>query len=649
MQLKKCLILALSVLLVTACIREEFDPVQQSQSVVVGFCADGSIRTRTEINEDGKSTSWSPSDRIALWAKDESTQAYTLNNTAFKVYFRDTSTSAFFTTTLGEAMPPDASYTYYATYPTPVSVSGTTATFIAPTSQNGKMGGGAAIMVATPQSGKGALDIVTDREASDEVMDSNLHLGMNHKMHALRMFIPDIDTKRYYGFGEEKVQRIELTMPWDIAGTVSTDFVNPAAGITLTGNGSRTITLNLEEPIGATTANGNSYDYDYAYASIIPAPAGDASIYNGVLEAKVFTSTKAALASISLANLAESHQFLAGHITPVILNCSEVINRHVIRLTWGENYLGEDIHTIYFYDQSGNEVYRITDVASFVATGIHDIDYTFNENKDSILSPLAEQTLTVKYESANAIVSNTIVMPSNLATEAKCHEIEINVPYLFYEDFTNASVFNQSGNLSATGHSDSTIEGSSYGLAGWTGNQIALIESNGLKALAIRHQSECSSAVGGSWQGTYRGRADSAPMTALKSGSAVKIQVSFTYTGYTNGSVAPQVTYGYTYDNSGAIAGQWSAGSSLIDGGTAIANISGNNNTVLDGGIADVAPNSTSTKGRSASFQIANCTNTYRLSWDCYAPYDANNTSFFGTNTQQWIYIDNIKVQIVSE
>ena len=56
MQLKKCLILALSVLLVTACIREEFDPVQQSQSVVVGFCADGSIRTRTEINDDGKST-----------------------------------------------------------------------------------------------------------------------------------------------------------------------------------------------------------------------------------------------------------------------------------------------------------------------------------------------------------------------------------------------------------------------------------------------------------------------------------------------------------------------------------------------------------------------------------------------------------------
>ena len=139
MQLKKCLILALSVLLVTACIREEFDPVQQSQSVVVGFCADGSIRTRTEINEDGKSTSWSPSDRIALWAKDESTQAYTLDNKAFKVYFRDTSTSAFFTTTLAAAMP-DASYTYYATYPTPVSVSGTTATFIAPASQDGKIG-----------------------------------------------------------------------------------------------------------------------------------------------------------------------------------------------------------------------------------------------------------------------------------------------------------------------------------------------------------------------------------------------------------------------------------------------------------------------------------------------------------------------------
>ena len=648
MQLKKCLALALSLILFWACVKEEFESAPQSQGVVVGFYADGSAGTRTTINDDGVSTSWSTTDRLALWALNEGTQAYTLNNTPFKVYFRDTSTSAFFTTTLSEAMP-EASYTYYATYPTPASVNGTTATFVAPATQDGKMGGGAAIMVATPQSGIGALDIITDRGENDELMDGNLHMSMNHKMHALRMFIPDIDTKRYYGFGDEKVERIELTMPWDIAGTVNADITDPAAGLTLTGNGSKTITLNLQEPIGATTASGNSYDYDYAYASIIPAPANDPSIYNGVLDAKIYTSTMAARATISFANIAESHQFLAGHITPVILNCSEVINRHVIRLTWGENYLGEDIHTIYFYDQSGNEVYRITDVASFVATGIHDIDYTFNENKDSILSPLAEQTLTVKYESANAIVSNTIVMPPNLATEAKCHEIEINVPYLFFEDFTNASVFNQNGDLSATGHSASTIEGSSYGLAGWTGNQIALIESNGLKALAIRHQSECSSAVGGSWQGTYRGRADSAPMTALKSGSAVKIQVSFTYTGYTNGSVAPQVIYGYTYDNSGAIAGQWSAGSSLIDGGTAIANISGNNNTVLDGGIADVAPNSTSTKGRSASFQIANCTNTYRLSWDCYAPYDANNTSFFGTNTQQWIFIDNIKVQIVSE
>ncbi|MBO5984479.1 MAG: hypothetical protein J6P90_05610 [Rikenellaceae bacterium] len=628
MQLKKCLILALSMLLFTACIREEFDSVQKSQSVVVGFCADGSIRTRTEINDDGKSTAWSPSDKIALWAKNESTQTYTLNNTAFSVYFRDTSTSAFFTTTLGEAMP-DASYTYYATYPTPVSVSGTTATFIAPASQDGKMGGGAAIMVATPQSGKGALDIVTDREASDEVMDSNLHLGMTHKMHALRMFIPDIDTKRYYGFGEEKVQRIELTMPWDIAGTVSTDFVNPAAGITLTGNGSRTITLNLEEPIGATTANGNSYDYDYAYASIIPAPAGDASIYNGVLEAKVFTSTKAALASISLANLAESHQFLAGHITPVILNCSNTLQRYALRFKMGANNLGEDIHTIYFYDSAGNHLYTIEDVNNnMIIPGYHELDYTFaTADEQNAYFALAGQTLTVKYESEHAIVSNTFVMPA--INTPGCKEVVLNVPYLLFQDFSGVSALSSNDNY-ASGFLSGTKDGVLF-LDGWSGGRIGASAGTAIR-IACRRETSAD----------YPARVDTPALSGLKAGASVTVSLSFNYSmaRQEGGLQITPPSLGQTcYLGKTTTTGAIKSGRNFYTEG-----LDGQDGTFPTSFYINDTEGSYTNINNSYTYNMEGCGSTTRLTWLTTNDHKA------GTNNgTYWLYIDNVKVQIVSE
>ena len=635
MQLKKCLALALSLILFWACVKEEFESAPQSQGVVVGFYADGSAGTRTTINDDGVSTSWSTTDRLALWALNESTQAYTLNNTPFKVYFRDTSTSAFFTATLDAAMP-EASYTYYATYPTPASVNGTTATFVAPATQDGKMGGGAAIMVATPQSGIGALDIITDRSQNDELMDGNLHMSMNHKMHALRMFIPDIDTKRYYGFGDEKVERIELTMPWDIAGTVNTDIADPAAGLTLTGNGSKTITLNLQEPIGATTASGDSYDYDYAYASIIPAPNGDVNIYNGQLEAIVYGTTKAAKSTISLANFSSTHSFSAGHITPVILNCSDIRERHAIRLKWEGNNLGEDIHTIYFYDAAGTEVYRITDVASFVETGIHDIDYTFNDSKDAILSSLAGQTLTVKYESEHAIVSNTIVMPLTLATEVKCHEIGICAPYLFFEDFSRLSGYDiNGGNVSTKERAGSSLTDNFF-TPGWTGNQTSGQQGN---AIRLRTRTETL------W-GIYNSRVDSAPMAGLKDGASVNVVVSFDYAiaAELENDDCMSFSYGYTTTQGAIEAHEYikylvyeTTKGNHIDNAITV-KIPSTSYITYPGN--DVYPTKYETISK---FEIQSCTKLHRLSWEMIANGHAVDSK------NHWLYLDNIKVQIVSE
>ena len=637
MQLKKCLTLALSLLLCVACIKEEFDPAPQSQSVVVGFRADGSIGTRTIINDDGKSTSWSPSDKIALWAKNESTQAYTLSGTSFSVYFRDIpSSSAFFTTTLSGAMP-EASYTYYATYPTPVSVSGTTATFNVPATQDGKMGGGAAIMIATPQSGVGALDTVTNIGDNDEIMDTNLHLGMNHKMHALRMFIPDVaPDKQYYGFGEDKVEQIQLTMPWNIVGTVTTDYTNPTAATTLVANGSNTLTLDLVEPIGATVANGNGYDYDYACASIIPAPAGDASIYEGAIEARIYTATKIARSTISLAGAASTHKFEAGHITPLVLNCSEVLERYTLRFFMGENNLGEAVQTITFYDSAGNLIYTINDVQNnMIAPGYHELDYTFSTDAEKApYFALAGQTLTVKYESQHAIVSNTIVMPAVNTPGVK--SITLNVPYLFYQDFSSLAAFSDghdnpltgiSGDVSDTYNSSKSL--AEYGLSDWSAVRVGM--NQGIMRICCRYES-------GFWVAAYyKGRLDTAPMSNLKSNA--KLRVMFDCGGGSTdfglGDAGTSLMYfGHTTNSGNNTAG--SGQNASID------------NTILskvDVGINASYEGNLKPYNSGNGVVVDNCSPSTRFTW---AVTTSKGSSFAG-NANYWLYLDNIKVQIVSE
>lgn len=646
---KKYILHILTALMLISCIREDVNDVNienHTGPVTVGFVAGGAQKTRTTIDDNGISTSWSPEDKVALWALNEESQSYSLSNQEFKMYFRHPESRGYFTSTLNAAMA-NGSYTYYATYPTPTSVNGTTATFNLPDVQDGQMGGGVAIMVAEPQTGKAALSALTNTNASDEIFDNGLHLNMHHKMHALRMFIPHIPTKEYYGFGNEKVVRIDLALPWNIAGTISTDISDEEAAPVLTGNGSQYMSLLLKNPIGATTANGNTYAYDYAYASIIPAPIGDTNIYNGELVAEVFTSTKAAKTTISLANLSSTHTFAAGHITPVILNCSKVVDRHAIRLTWMGNNLGEDINTIYFYDATGAEVYRINDVASFVSTGIHDVDYTFVENKSEILSSLAGQTLTVKYESDNAIVSNTITMPTTLATEVKCHEVGITVPYLFFEDFTSIHTNFEFDDkrvaslMSADGH----LLNDYMSVSGWNGAHIKGVAGQSVR-VNVRHQSTL---------GVTRsnGRLDTPAISTLKSGAKVKLKVFFDMgayvdSGYDSGNDVFLVAGTHTSSESSALDGvtDTKAFSSVDDDATRVVGVF-NNVALKTGNIPNNFTNdSFNSEFPTYSFTVDGCGATTRL---CWVPCCSQGTFLTPNNAHYYLYFDNIKVQIVRE
>ena len=204
-------ILVITSLLFFACQKDVFtlnDESKDNTPYAIGFWVGGGVSgdTRTAINEDGQSISWEQGDKVALWALQGS--SYTFQNQPFGLWFRTTDNSqAFFASTHVSSMP-EGEYTYYACYPTPVSNNGTTATFTIPSIQDGKMSGGADIMVA--QGDGPALEKLYNPEAGDYLIDDGLSLNMRHLIHALRFYVPQAQ----WGFPEnETVERIIFTMP----------------------------------------------------------------------------------------------------------------------------------------------------------------------------------------------------------------------------------------------------------------------------------------------------------------------------------------------------------------------------------------------------------------------------------------------------
>ena len=224
-------------------------PHPDAGPVTVGFRVGGE-QTRTQINDDGRSTSWSKDDRIALWARNEASE-FTLNAQPFDIYYRSVNNAgAYFTSTLPQAMA-EGRYTYYAAYPLPESLDGTKATFTIPSIQDGRVGNGADIMVATPAEASqlGPLENNPD-----------LSLTMQHMLHVLRFYIPEGDNVL-----GEPVERIVITMPQQVAGRATADITAPDGGMTLA-EGGNTVELNLTEPLDASTAA----EYAYACAAIFP-------------------------------------------------------------------------------------------------------------------------------------------------------------------------------------------------------------------------------------------------------------------------------------------------------------------------------------------------------------------------------------------
>ena len=599
---------------------------------LVGFYA-GGAQTRTEMLDNGLSTVWVADDQIALWAIGSS-GSYALSNQVFKTYGLD-SQRGFFTTELASAMADDT-YTYYCCYPVPSSVNETKANLYVPTVQDGKVTGGADIMVATPVQ-HGALARVPEPEDH-----SGMSMTMNRMMHQFRFFI---------GTGGEKLQdagitKMVLTFPTAVVGNVQVDYTDPNVNPVLT-SGYRSITMNLKDEL--TLEKGN-----YACVAFVPSEfkSGDS------LQVKAYTSDK--IVQLDPIDL-KARDFQKGHSTPVKIIIKDVID-YPYKMTFklAGNNLGEDVNTIVLtapqgctWNDKGSNVYTYT-TGQEIKTG-EEIVFRFED--EAQYRAFSGKSISVTYDSENAITYQTVTVPNISSSNSAA--VSLTVPYLFYEDFSGIPSFNDGHDSPTVGAKSDTWVGitdvSSYtsALNGWYAARIG-----GQAGKAVRICCRYEDVLGTS--AYYKGRLYTPTLSRIKDGKLAKISVSFKYSGnrdemktiinwqYKAPDKSPVLYYGIYYNEE--ITNPDEMSGDFIDSVTGLITGAGfrmNKPASLsqmnaDGFYLSKTGGSYTSFTGTKTVTYENIDNGMRLAWIL----STDNTQG-SVNANYWFYIDDIKVQIV--
>lgn len=558
----------------------------------IGFCI-GEASTRTMMNPDGLAASWEKGDRIAVWAKNSAGE-YTLNNTQFSVYGAD-GARAFFTATIDASMPEDR-YTYFATYPVPESVSLTKATFTIPSVQDGKVSGGADIMIAAPVL-HGPLDEV--QELSDY---TKLGMNMEHILHQFRLYLPENCGLE----AGERIEKIVLDFPKPIVGKITADFSDPYAAPELSDGGS-SITLKLSEPLEASSTEKRNY----AMASIFPTSFDVSDSFN----IKVYSTTK--IGTSGPINLG-GRTFAAGHSTPVRLSFSDIQEYGRLRFTVSSNNLGENANAVRLTAPQGctwgdgSTIYEYRPGHEITTGETFEIPF---ENLDTFRT-FSGKDVTVTFDTEHVDATQTVRVPD--LTTLNFAEISAGLPYLLYEDFSGVESFNSGDNYAM---SNAGSKSPKSFLNGWTGGRVGA-EAGMCIRIACRRETSKG----------YDARVDSAPIISLKKSTDIKVSYDYgvnnKYGGIaiiTDGNVGQNVHIGYVTDTKGYSSGD--------DSGTFESD-----NTFY---AKEYTGSYTSTPNSDTRIIHSAPTGVLRITWRSAAEYQAGTT-----NTTCWLYLDNIKVQI---
>ena len=441
------------------------------------------ISTRPAIDDAGKAT-WTDGDTFALWAVDGTGQL-DIDAAKFTMYYYwQTYDYAVFTANNVPVLEA-GDYTYYATAPMPASTSGLTSTYNLSSEQTADAFNSAYdIMVATP--------LIAEAITPDNTVNY-LGLDFAHKMHTLKVSIAENKL-------ESPISALRFTFPTNVTGTVTVDAANPTAVPTLS-NGSTTLNLNL-----ATTINTGS---GTAWGVIFPTTIeGDVKV--------TAVGTDGRLSKEKTININKT--YAEGHLTP--LSFSVPVIRPTLRFSIGNNYLGEPVQKLTIADHNGDSV-------TFDVNEHNRYDFTIDSDfTDTVFDHYESQTFTATFESKSAIVSTTFVMPAALTAGLNVIPA-IDVPYLLFEDFSCIHTAGESYGDNGQAASETKQPGVSLnGYMSHTGWNAArfMLGVGTCPRINVRSQMV---KIFVAFTSTHHGRLDTPPLSGLKAGASVKLNVQF--------------------------------------------------------------------------------------------------------------------------
>ena len=556
--------------------------------------------TRTMIGEDGRTTNWVVGDKIALWAQKDSGEFVAEGAQFMLHHFSTEYTKAYFAGNIAEQT--DDSYTYYMCSPMPGKVDGTSVTYTLPAEQDGTYNGAYDIMVAR----------ATEAGAITASGQTELNTSFIHQMHALKITVPE-GGNSFVENSNTKFYSLEITFPVPVVGDVNFDVTTPDVLPTYT-NTSNTITVRSEEGFDVGSE---------IWVFVLPGSVvGDVSYYVRGERRRSNTATPSF-----------NRDLKRGSITPIKMSIPEIYPLYTaIHFSVGNNYLGEDFNFFEVYNSNGESVGKFERNAQN--------KYTLVEYEGEFDADQYDNSqYRVVFDSNNAIVETQVNL-GNLE-DYKESTIKMDVPYLFFEDFSGISYSDGHDDPSNGNYSD-TYKGiselSSVGLKDWYAARVGI--SDGAARILCRYENVL-------WVGAYyKGRLYTPFITGLKDGKAPKVKITYNYSGNIrekkSANKSPLLYFG-------------------LDTQTTVVNMDDSDLTavVTGGGYRDKAPTSLAIKyidgealpksGGSytsvtyeKSLTVNTLTNSSRLAWIISTDSSSSNT-----NGNYWMYIDNIRLQIV--
>ncbi len=596
---KKVSLLAVLAFSFVACVNEiDNDYVRPTEEVEVGFSMPVDV-TRTSLDPDGESTRWAEGDKLAVWAKDAE-GGYAFENASFMLrYFSTEYDKAYFTSNI--ATMAEGEYTYYLSYPTPISTDGTLATYSLPATQSGAYDGRYDVMIAKP--------VVADALTSAKRVE--LNTIMRHQMHALKITVPEKESNF-----DSRVYAMEVTFPSPVVGDMTIDVANPGDEPTYT-NTSNTIIVKSDEGFAV-----GSDIWVFVLPGMV---SGDVSYKITGLEQRS-----------EVATYPFERELRRGHVTPIRMAMPPFEKYTAFNFSIGENYLGEDFNYFTLYDSNG------TNMGTYYRNAEN--RYTWEYYGEFDVTPYNNSNWTLVFDSDNAVVENKVNM-GTLKPYFAQNIAPVDVPYLLFQDFENVSESESNGNNSYAS-SDRNQPGVALSgvLSGWNAARFWL--KPGAMRINSRYQSV---KIIMSFASYHYGRMDTPPLgngsRGLKSGKSVNINVKFDAAMYKHTSSSLSLEKGSiniaTHTNAanpidGIPTGSTGISSSydttLADFGTTYTTID-LSDSVGDNAFGQSFPT------YSAEFPAASDS---RLVF-----YPTLSTKSGTGNTEVNVYVDNIKVSIV--